>query len=147
MAGEAVALREFFADVGDALKVAGGGGVVRREVAIEEKVGLEGREAMAGAKDKLKIWPGRAAGIGEPSFEIDICDVDAVASAPVAEDVGLDVGGLKGALEEEIVLQVNLGDGEVVAKTNAPFDLVDTIAQPVHMIILAQKDTNSSVFR
>ena len=80
--------------------------------ALEVDVGDDRRAAVAGAGDVEDV----VAGLADQPVEVGVDEVQAGRGAPVAEQARLDVLGPQRLAQQRVVLQVDLGDGQVVGR-------------------------------
>jgi hypothetical protein len=80
--------------------------------ALQVDVGDQGWATVAGAGDVEDL----IAGLADQPVELGVDEVEAGGGAPMAEEPRLDVLGAQRLAQQRVVLQVDLGDGEVVGR-------------------------------
>ncbi len=113
MAGNAARERELAEQRAHAVLVLGDLGIGLRPGPLQPGVGDHGRPAMAGAADVDHVHVLAA----DDAVEVGVDEVLARRRSPVAEDHALDVGGHQRTLQQRVVAQVHLPDGQVVGGT------------------------------
>lgn len=94
-------------------------GVERRKRPRHMEIGQVGRRAMSGAGDQEHI----GAPLKDETVEVGVYEIDAWAGAPMASQPFLDVGWPRWLIEQDVVLEIDLGHGQVVGRLTVASEL------------------------
>ena len=112
VAGDAAGERELFEQLLHALFVLRHVGVHLAVGALEVGIGHDSRSAVAGAGDVDDAEVVRL----DHAVQVDVEEVEPCRSAPVSQESRLDVVEREPLLEQRVVVQIDLSDGEIVRR-------------------------------